>query len=345
MKDYIAKLLPYAVCDQRHMMCIPNIPEPTVDADQPVDDNPQDDPVDDVGVSGPPPPPDDDVDPYDGDDPDDGDSDQPVDDDDPVDDGDDDDGSGDPDDPIDDGGGPPPPPPPDDDNPQDDPIDDTGIAGHCLVADTLIRTSLRQVPVCEIEVGEVLGGEYCEGETVVDVMVSDYEGPLYTIQVEDVTVQVTESHPFMVFNDESGLVQVPASELEVGGSLFLCDEGGEVVQSPIVSIVVDYDHEPVPVYNLEVTGEHVYWANGFLVHNKIWSDPPDDGRLNEPSMGNLIDELMASAGLTPGSAGAIGLANAIIEKFGGSSSSGSSGYAGRGRHPILGRTTTGPPIK
>ena len=63
---------------------------------------------------------------------------------------------------------------------------------------------------------------------------------------------------------DSSFVQV--KDLNIGDVVFVKDEAGELVPKTITKL--EYQQEPVEVYNLSVAGEQTFFANDFAVHNK-----------------------------------------------------------------------------
>ena len=77
------------------------------------------------------------------------------------------------------------------------------------------------------------------------------------------SIRVTGGHPFYVKDDsEKGYSWVQVSDLKAGDKLFT--KQGKVSKLKSIKRV----DNPMVVYNLEVDGEHNYFAAGFLVHNK-----------------------------------------------------------------------------
>jgi len=72
---------------------------------------------------------------------------------------------------------------------------------------------------------------------------------------------------------EAGFIQV--KELNIGDVVFVKDKAGELVPKTITKL--EYQQEPVEVYNLSVAGEETFFANDFAVHNKsgVDTDPPN----------------------------------------------------------------------
>jgi hypothetical protein len=132
----------------------------------------------------------------------------------------------------------------------------------CFKGDTLIAMADSSYErIADIQVGdEVLGYDFATGRqvanTVQRVFQSEAEGYL-----EINGLQVTESHPFAVGQDE----WVRAGQLRVGDSV--------MGYGPVEIIHVARVHQPGIVYNLMVTHTYNYYVSDgndlFLVHNKM----------------------------------------------------------------------------
>lgn len=67
---------------------------------------------------------------------------------------------------------------------------------------------------------------------------------------------------------DSSFVQV--KDLNIGDVVFVKSETGELIPNTITKL--QYQQEPVEVYNLSVAGEETFFANDFAVHNKAGID-------------------------------------------------------------------------
>ncbi len=139
---------------------------------------------------------------------------------------------------------------------------------ECFVAGTKITMadgSLKNIE--DVQVGDRLRGVKHDN-TVLSLKPSFKNGNIYSINGSGFFV--TAGHPFMTkdgwkaFDPKLGMEINPAleiSKLEIGDTIIRID--GEVLVEQI-----DFEYQEVEVYNFEVSGEKVYYADGFLVHNK-----------------------------------------------------------------------------
>lgn len=124
----------------------------------------------------------------------------------------------------------------------------------------------------EVQVGEVVQGEY-EINEIKEIKIHDFNGKLYSINGGDYFV--TEEHPFKslsgwkainpmkLYEEEESLFRLlDPKVLKVGDILFT--EDGLVVVESIDSKKVE---EEIKVYNLKLGNDHLYYADGYLVHN------------------------------------------------------------------------------
>ena len=124
-----------------------------------------------------------------------------------------------------------------------------------------------QKDIVEVKVGDVLKG-INQNNTVLKLKRNQYRGKVYSINGSDYFV--TAGHPFMTtegwksFNPQLAMEINPT--LDIGqlkvGDILVTDSGNIAVDK------LDFIIKSTPVYNFEVSGEKVYYADGFLVHNK-----------------------------------------------------------------------------
>ena len=120
--------------------------------------------------------------------------------------------------------------------------------------------------VAEISVGDVVKTQ--EGDGSVVKVFHSKAGKQKLYGFNDKEPFVTEAHPFMT---QDGWKKV--SELEVGDTLYRNGLGLDTVDS-IESKEIPED---TPVYNFHVDKQENYYADGYLVHNKISAPPPGGG--------------------------------------------------------------------
>ena len=97
-------------------------------------------------------------------------------------------------------------------------------------------------------------------------------------------IRGTPNHPFWSLDRNDW---VPLGELEEGEHL----QGEAGVAFVLTHVIVN---RSVPVYNIEVHGEHVYQVGelGFLVHNACPAPiGPVTPKVTDPKLGNLVSDL------------------------------------------------------
>lgn len=140
----------------------------------------------------------------------------------------------------------------------------SGYGTGCFTADTEIYTPEGEVPIAEVNVGDLVWSyNQKTGETtqclVVNVFKHDVNS-LLIICVGDEVIETTSEHPFWV----QGKEWVKASELVVGDNLFTSDSLHLSIED--IGVI----EGSTIVYNLEVEGDHTYFVSQeqILVHNK-----------------------------------------------------------------------------
>ncbi len=133
----------------------------------------------------------------------------------------------------------------------------------CFTAGTKITMADGSVKSIEhIRVGDmVLGWDEKTGEQKVSKVTETYvrQVPMtYMVHFRDRTLHVTGEHPVWV----SGAWKY-VRDVRIGDVLTRQDGSEDVVLS------MEYDVQSTSVYNLTVDGVHTYYANGYLVHNKL----------------------------------------------------------------------------
>lgn len=144
------------------------------------------------------------------------------------------------------------------------------LAGVCacfIEGTKVLMADGSQKDIVEVKVGDVLKG-INQNNTVLKLKRNQYRGKVYSINGSDYFV--TAGHPFMTtegwksFNPQLAMEINPT--LDIGqlkvGDILVTDSGNIAVDK------LDFIIKSTPVYNFEVSGEKVYYADGFLVHNK-----------------------------------------------------------------------------
>ncbi len=159
-------------------------------------------------------------------------------------------------------------------------IDFGGIGTYtCFTANTLITMADgSKKTISSIGVGEKVKSEIGES-TVLDVQIHEGDHEVYSINGSKPFV--TEEHPFKTIDGWKAIDpfltfekhQISSNVLNLQDIVYKID-GKEVINSIEVGPV-----KYPKVYNLSLDNEHVYYANGYLVHNEKgsgMSDNPDD---------------------------------------------------------------------
>ena len=143
---------------------------------------------------------------------------------------------------------------------------DCGSCPSCFLAGTEIETEFGSKSIEEIKIGErVLTFNEIDGKMEYNNVVKTFEHETNGYLIINGKMKVTANHPVYLNGkwDEVG-------NAKIGDIMKLIDE------YEIISKIENVD-ENVRVYNLEVSGNHNYYAQGILVHNKdgFGGDCPD----------------------------------------------------------------------
>lgn len=145
-------------------------------------------------------------------------------------------------------------------------------ACDCFLAGTPVETEHGAKAIEEVRVGDTVIGLSSDGvisrSTVVDV----YQLWRWQYIVINKSIKATDAQPFWArhkdvvvtsgeFGDLVGTWR-DADELQVGDALLGVDGTWTTVWS------IERIDTPVRVYNIEVDGSNVFFAHGYLVHNK-----------------------------------------------------------------------------
>lgn len=144
----------------------------------------------------------------------------------------------------------------------------SACAPSCFTAGTRIRTPRGPKPIEDLAVGDVVYAFDCERRELVEERIEALlrsEGArLATVVVGTHRIEgVTPEHPF--FDPERG-TWLDASELSVGQAVVVFGDGAPV---PSKVTAVEWRAGPVAVFNITVSGQHNYFAEDVLVHNKL----------------------------------------------------------------------------
>lgn len=152
---------------------------------------------------------------------------------------------------------------------------------NCFVADTLVQLADgTKKNIQDVQIGDVLKGEKTNNKvlgfhrpTLDGGKVYSFNGGRYF---------VTEEHPFKTTDGWKSInpdktakenIGITVTKLEIGDTLIT--DSGQVKLNTI-----DAKDEPstTPLYNFLLNGDHTYYADGYLVHNK--AECHDDGDPN-----------------------------------------------------------------
>ncbi|NVN97298.1 hypothetical protein HXX01_03665 [Candidatus Nomurabacteria bacterium] len=143
-------------------------------------------------------------------------------------------------------------------------------ADTCFVADTkVILADGSTKNIQDVKIGDVLKGE-STNNTVLGFHQPKLNGKLYSFNGG--RYFVTEEHPFKTTNGWKSInpkktanenIGIKVTELKVGDTLIT--DTGHVLLKTVKSKVGKDDTQ---LYNFKLDGDHTYYADGYLVHNK-----------------------------------------------------------------------------
>jgi PKD repeat protein len=129
----------------------------------------------------------------------------------------------------------------------------------CFIAGTLIQLPSSTIAIEYIKVGDVVKSFDVGTSSIVDSKVTEtfvHSDRYYMIL--NGTIKTTSVHPF--YSDGNW---IEAGDLSIGDKILHVDGLEHTVET------IELSDEPVTVYNFEVDGTHNYFAEGYLVHNKV----------------------------------------------------------------------------
>lgn len=150
-----------------------------------------------------------------------------------------------------------------------------GDNSTCFLADTMVTLADgSKKNIQDIKIGDVLKGE-TTNNTVLGFHRPSLQGKVYGFNRG--RAFVTEEHPFMTTKGWKALnpqktarehnLNITIGTLAVGDTL-VTDRGLvelRLIESKIMPATT-------PLYNFKLTGDHTYYADGYLVHNKVSCD-------------------------------------------------------------------------
>ena len=144
----------------------------------------------------------------------------------------------------------------------------SGVDYNCFTANTLVTMADgTEKTISSIKVGEKVKSEIGES-TVLEIQIHD-EGDYEVYSINGGKPFVTEEHPFKTIDGWKAIDpfltfekhQISSNALNLQDIVYKID-GKEVINS------IELGSVKYPkVYNLSLDNEHVYYANGYLVHN------------------------------------------------------------------------------
>jgi hypothetical protein len=154
------------------------------------------------------------------------------------------------------------------------------ITHGCFIKDTMVSLADgTQKPIQDIAIGDVLKGEKTNNTvTGFDRPLLGDKETLYSFNGGEYFV--SEDHPFMTTDGWKAInPELAGLKHQLGFNIGKLQEGDTLVgdDSNIVLSSIDSKHadKDTQLYNFILTGDHTYYADGYLVHNK--NDCETDG--------------------------------------------------------------------
>jgi len=188
-----------------------------------------------------------------------------------------------------------------------DDVDDlTTHQGGCFVSGTLVTLSNKESVIIEdVKEGDMVITYNVEKNIQeigkVKSLISLKKNDIVSIKLSNSTnIECTSEHPFWVVNKGWSSISPEKSLLYpdmnikkmMVSDILLTDSNTEV----IVDDIKELKNKTINVYNLQIEGNHNYYANGILVHNKMAFDGDDDKlkgvkKLFKQVKGNIKDKV------------------------------------------------------
>lgn len=143
----------------------------------------------------------------------------------------------------------------------------------CFTADTKVDMADGTTKnIQDVKIGDVLKGE-TTNNTVIGFHRPTLDGKLYSLNGG--RYFVTEEHPFKTLDGWKAInpakteknIGITVTTLKVGDTL-VTDHGNVLLKT----IDGKVEKDTTPLYNFFLTGDHTYYADGYLVHNKSACD-------------------------------------------------------------------------
>jgi hypothetical protein len=135
---------------------------------------------------------------------------------------------------------------------------------------------------------------------IVTNLTTAFKLDIISILFSNESIECTIDHPFWVvgkgwscFNPASQVL--PTSQLQEG-DILLDEKGNQIVIDRILENVLPKPI-PEPVFTFEVAGNHNFYANGILVHNKDTQVTINGQPATSSDIKSLLDEIKNTFGL------------------------------------------------
>ncbi|MBI4015539.1 MAG: TIM44-like domain-containing protein [Candidatus Aenigmarchaeota archaeon] len=135
--------------------------------------------------------------------------------------------------------------------------------GGCFLPGTAVETLSGPKNIETLSVGESVYSFDPSGKiasSTVNKIYKVHREGYYIVKISSSEVKATAEHPFLT---DKGYIET--QYLSAGSTIFILNNEK---LSPEKILSVQYVPEPTYAYNLEVSGEHTYFADKFAVHNK-----------------------------------------------------------------------------
>jgi hypothetical protein len=146
----------------------------------------------------------------------------------------------------------------------------------CFIPNTLITMADgTEKPISSIEIGDKVKSEIGES-TVLNIQIHEGEFSVYSIN--EGKPFVTAEHPFKSIDGWKAIDPITTFEKhQVGSTTLNLNDVVYKLKGKEVITNIEKGFTPYPkVYNLSLDNEHVFYANGYLVHNLKFLDPMSD---------------------------------------------------------------------
>ena len=176
---------------------------------------------------------------------------------------------------------------------------DDGLGGNgdwvCFLAGTSIETPEGEVAIEDLVVGDTVNSYDLDSEVVNNVSqvrttFKRIADGYFNVTLGDKIISVTGEHPIHIIGQ--GWTKIKDI---VVGDMALSIEGSEVR----VNLIEEFDEE-VEVYNIEVEGDHNYFAENILFHNKspmaCDQNPKADLKCKSANVGGICSTLFCDPG-------------------------------------------------